>query len=224
MRHAVVAAVRLATRRPAIAARRRSHPGRRCAGRSAPPTPRSGPAPTMVPSDRSHGSRGRKLPAMAEIAAPPPLSLRTQVLRFVVTGGFSAVVDFGLYLVAVHRWSAFRSTSPRPSASSPAPLTAYLINRRWTFQARAQPGPVRRGDGALCADLRRPGRASTTCALRTLRGPGLGGAGGVRHRPGHRDGDQLHRPAACGFSGSTGHDRARTVPSSRCPQRRPRSG
>ena len=35
---------------------------------------------------------------MAEIAPPPPLSLRTQVLRFILTGGFSAVVDFGLYL------------------------------------------------------------------------------------------------------------------------------
>ena len=33
---------------------------------------------------------------MSEIAPPPLLSLRTQLLRFVLTGGFSAVVDFGL--------------------------------------------------------------------------------------------------------------------------------
>jgi len=34
---------------------------------------------------------------MAEIPVPPPLSLKTQVVRFIVTGGFSAVVDYGLY-------------------------------------------------------------------------------------------------------------------------------
>ena len=36
---------------------------------------------------------------MAEIALPQHLSLKTQVLRFVLTGGFSAIVDFGLYLL-----------------------------------------------------------------------------------------------------------------------------
>jgi putative flippase GtrA len=30
---------------------------------------------------------------------PPTLSLKTQVWRFIVTGGFSAIVDFGLYVL-----------------------------------------------------------------------------------------------------------------------------
>ena len=36
---------------------------------------------------------------MAEPPMPPNLSLGTQVWRFLVTGGLSAVVDFGLYLL-----------------------------------------------------------------------------------------------------------------------------
>ena len=36
---------------------------------------------------------------MSEIAPPTPLSLKTQVVRFVVTGGLSAIVDFGLYVL-----------------------------------------------------------------------------------------------------------------------------
>ena len=33
---------------------------------------------------------------MSEIAPAPLLSLKTQLLRFVLTGGFSAIVDFGV--------------------------------------------------------------------------------------------------------------------------------
>ena len=59
---------------------------------------------------------------MAQIApAPAPLSLKTQVWRFVVTGGLSAIVDFGLYqlldLVAHLQIDAGQSAP----ASSPAP-------------------------------------------------------------------------------------------------------
>ena len=37
---------------------------------------------------------------MADITPPTAqLSLKTQVVRFLVTGGLSAVVDFGLYVV-----------------------------------------------------------------------------------------------------------------------------
>ena len=32
---------------------------------------------------------------------PPTLSLKTQVVRFVITGGLSAIVDFGLYVLAL---------------------------------------------------------------------------------------------------------------------------
>jgi len=77
--------------------------------------------------------RRRKLPAMAEIPSPRPLSLKTQVLRFVATGGFSAVVDYGLYS-ALHAFGM--ALDPAKALSFIAgTLTAYLINRRWTFQA-----------------------------------------------------------------------------------------
>ncbi|GBE64136.1 hypothetical protein MFM001_05980 [Mycobacterium sp. MFM001] len=72
---------------------------------------------------------------MAEIAPPRAhLSLTTQVWRFVVTGGLSAIVDYGLYtlldLVAHVQIDAAKATSFVAGT-----ITAYLINRRWTFQA-----------------------------------------------------------------------------------------
>ena len=65
---------------------------------------------------------------------PPNLSLGTQIWRFVVTGGFSAVVDFGLYLLL------YKSAGLNPDVAKTlgwvaGTTTAYLINRRWTFQA-----------------------------------------------------------------------------------------
>ena len=70
-----------------------------------------------------------------EAAPPRPhLNLTTQVWRFVVTGGFSAIVDFGLYqfldLVMHMQIDAAKATSFVAGT-----ITAYLINRRWTFQA-----------------------------------------------------------------------------------------
>ncbi len=70
---------------------------------------------------------------MAQPAAPTPLSLRTQLLRFVVTGGFSAIVDYGIY-VSLHALGM--ALDPAKAIGFVAgTLTAYLINRRWTFQA-----------------------------------------------------------------------------------------
>jgi putative flippase GtrA len=78
-----------------------------------------------VPSDsifpNSQGSR----------AVPP--GLQTQALRFLVTGIFSAVVDYGL-VMALSQFGA------PPNAANIAGFVvgtavAYAINRRWTFQA-----------------------------------------------------------------------------------------
>lgn len=74
-----------------------------------------------------------KLLAMADMSALTPLSLKTQVLRFVATGGFSAIVDYGIY-TALHALGL--ALDPAKAISFVAgTLTAYLINRRWTFQA-----------------------------------------------------------------------------------------
>lgn len=62
------------------------------------------------------------------------LGLRTQVVRFVITGGLSAVVDFGLLVLLMDAFGV--DHTPAKAVSFVAgTTTAYLINRRWTFRA-----------------------------------------------------------------------------------------
>jgi putative flippase GtrA len=71
---------------------------------------------------------------VAEPPLSPSLSLRTQIWRFLVTGGFSAVVDFGLY-VLLYKVAGMQPDLAKTIGWIAGTTTAYLLNRRWTFQA-----------------------------------------------------------------------------------------
>lgn len=63
-------------------------------------------------------------------------SMGTQGAKFIVSGGISAVVDLGLtYLFQI--LLGMPATVARIIGFVFGTLTAYLINRRWTFQAEA---------------------------------------------------------------------------------------
>jgi len=61
------------------------------------------------------------------------LDLKTQIVRFVVTGGLSAIVDFGLLLILLKVGLPFAVA--KSISFIVGTTTAYLINRRWTFKA-----------------------------------------------------------------------------------------
>jgi putative flippase GtrA len=63
----------------------------------------------------------------------PNLTLKTQVWRFIVTGGLSAIVDFGLYVALLA--AGLHVNVAKTISFIAGTTTAYLINRRWTFQA-----------------------------------------------------------------------------------------
>jgi putative flippase GtrA len=65
---------------------------------------------------------------------PSNLTLKTQVVRFIITGGFSGVVDFGLY-VLLYKGLGLQPDLSKSIGFIAGTITAYLINRRWTFQA-----------------------------------------------------------------------------------------
>ncbi|WP_395309473.1 GtrA family protein [Mycobacterium sp. AMU20-3851] len=70
---------------------------------------------------------------MADTPDNAPLSLRTQAARFIITGGLSAIVDFGLYVALLAL--GLHVNLAKTLSFIAGTTTAYLINRRWTFQA-----------------------------------------------------------------------------------------
>ena len=73
-----------------------------------------------------------ELPLDDRVSALP---LRAQLVRFVVTGGLSAVVDFGLLTLLMA--AGLGHTSAKALSFVAGTTTAYVINRRWTFRAEA---------------------------------------------------------------------------------------
>ena len=82
------------------------------------------------------GGHASQLPQPVELPLDEresPLGLRHQLVRFVLTGGLSAIVDFGLLVTLM---AMGLSHTPAKALSFLAgTTTAYLINRRWTFRA-----------------------------------------------------------------------------------------
>jgi putative flippase GtrA len=112
------------------------------------------------------------------LAAPPavPLRLSTQLTRFVLVGGIAFVVDLSCYqaLLAIGLWVHLA----KALAFIAGTTTAYLINRRWTFNGKGGRGEyasivalygitfvVQVGMNALMLALLPPFHGEYTCAF-----------------------------------------------------------
>lgn len=88
----------------------------------------------MPVPDQSHPPTNIELPLSEREPETQQLSLMTQMVRFVLTGGLSAVVDFGSLLLMT--WLiGIPDNVAKAISFILGTTTAYAINRRWTFQA-----------------------------------------------------------------------------------------
>lgn len=62
------------------------------------------------------------------------IGLNQQIFRFIITGGLSAIVDFGSTAI-FHFLVGLADTPAKAIGFVLGTLTAYFINRRWTFNA-----------------------------------------------------------------------------------------
>ncbi|MDO4914751.1 GtrA family protein [Corynebacterium sp.] len=91
----------------------------------------SGAASADAPTPRDPATPGA---AGVDAPAPQGASVLTHLYKFVIAGGISAVVDYGLTMIIQH---AFGQSYPLAKAIGFifGTITAYIINRRWTFEA-----------------------------------------------------------------------------------------
>jgi putative flippase GtrA len=75
-------------------------------------------------------------------AGARPIGLLAQLTRFVMVGGLSALVDYGFYqaLLAMGTWVHLAKAISFVLGTT----TAYLLNRRWTFNAEGGAAPAMR--------------------------------------------------------------------------------
>lgn len=105
-------------------------------GRAAGPTTSLGAVPDRTdpaPNAAAAVPAPVALPLEAPAEEPAPLGLRSQLTRFVITGGLSAVVDFGVLSLLMA--FGLGHTPAKAISFVCGTTTAYLINRRWTFRA-----------------------------------------------------------------------------------------
>ncbi|WUD69581.1 GtrA family protein [Nocardia sp. NBC_00508] len=91
------------------------------------------------PAGASDGPEGGSVrnhvgPRERRVGHSTDVDLKTQIFRFTLTGGFSAVVDYGLYSLLLNLVGLPVSVA-KSIGFVAGTTTAYLINRRWTFQA-----------------------------------------------------------------------------------------
>ncbi|PXW30631.1 UNVERIFIED_CONTAM: putative flippase GtrA [Williamsia faeni] len=84
--------------------------------------------------EQAEGQRTTELDAAIAVPTPAGGDLKTQIVRFVITGAASGVLDLGLtlifqYLLGFPEWAA------KSIGFFCGTTMAYLINRRWTFKA-----------------------------------------------------------------------------------------
>ncbi|PRX47932.1 putative flippase GtrA [Prauserella shujinwangii] len=77
-------------------------------------------------------------PQASPAARPPSPGLLAQLVRFVLIGGFCALVDFGIYsaLLQVGTWVHLAKAISFIAGTT----TAYFLNRRFTFAAARNGG------------------------------------------------------------------------------------
>ncbi|WP_084436039.1 GtrA family protein [Aldersonia kunmingensis] len=84
-------------------------------------------------SDEPHLPLPAELPLVDEPGGTD-VDLKTQIIRFVLTGLLSAVVDFSLTILLQYVFGV-NLTVAKAVGFLFGTTTAYLINRRWTFKA-----------------------------------------------------------------------------------------